>query len=194
MYIISILAVIIMSKFFTEGSSGIFFPLNPYPLTLILLFSFSLLTGTGLLKDFNNAFRISLWKKNRGESVNELKRAIEAVSLVKKISLMAGVFLFFFEACQILTTLDLSSLSEPLGIMIVNGLIGPLYSATIILILLPMESMLKLKLWNAQKSQEILKEREIFSTLKPSALQNTLDEQNTSADINMQDVQNIKEE
>lgn len=178
MYIISILAVIIMCKFFTEGGSGIFWPLNLFPLILMLLFIFSLLAGTGLLKDFNNAFRLSIWKKNRGESVNELRRALEAVGLVRKILLTTGAFLFFFEATQILLTLDLSSDSlASLGYMVASGLIGPLYSITITLVLLPIESMLKLKLWNAQKAEEVLKEREIQDALNERAFQNTSCEQ-----------------
>lgn len=155
MFIISILAVVIISKFFTVGS-GIFWPLNYHILILFLLFNFTLLTGAGFLKDFNNAFRLCIPDRKRRESVRELKRALEAVRLTIKTTLITGGFLFFFESAQIIMTLDLESPDWYMGEMISPGICAPIYAAAIALILLPMESMLKLKLWNAQKAQEIL--------------------------------------
>ncbi|MCI8561842.1 MAG: hypothetical protein HFH03_12110 [Dorea sp.] len=156
MYIISILAVIILSKFFTVGS-GLFWPTDFFTLTLIVLFNFTLITSAGFLMDFNNAFRLSIPNRKHQESIQELKRAVEAVRLTIKTTLITGVFLFFFESAQIIMTLDLTEDALPsIGGMIMPGISAPIYSSAIILVLLPMESMLRLKLWNAQKAQEIL--------------------------------------
>ena len=155
MFIISILAVVIISKFFTVGS-GIFWPLDYYTIMLLLLFNFTLLTGSGFLMDFNNAFRLSIPNRKRRESVQELKRAVEAVRLVIKTTLVTGFFLFFFESAQIVMTLDLSSPNSSMGAMITPGISAPIDAAAIALVLRPMESMLRLKLWNVQKAQEIL--------------------------------------
>lgn len=200
MYIISILAIIAMGKLLTDfsGYSESISWIFNYPiLILILLFNFSLLTGTGLLKDFNNAFRLSIWKRKRRESVNELRRAMEAVSLVIKVTLVISIFLFFFESLAILFSLNFDSkeiLPDGFGYMIIPGLVGPLYSAAIVLILLPMESMLKLKLWNAQKAQEIEKERELYGALNRQEIQSTLKEQNESNSLDRQETFITKEE
>lgn len=159
MYIISILAVVILSKLLTIGS-GIFWPLDYFTLLLIVLFNFTLLTGAGFLKDFNNAFRLSIHNRKRKESIQELKRSVEAISLTIKTTLLTGIFLFFFECAQILRTMDLSE-DFPLGETLMSGISAFVYSSAIILVLLPMESVLKLKLWNAQKTQEILCEQKI---------------------------------
>lgn len=158
MFIISILAVVIISKFFTVGS-GIFWPVDYYTIVLLLLFNFTLLTSAGFLKDFNNAFRLSIPNRKRQESIQELKRAVEAVRLTIKTTLITGVFLFFFESAQIVMTTDLSSPDFYLGEMITPGISAPIDAAAIALVLLPMESMLRLKLWNVQKAQEILCEQ-----------------------------------
>lgn len=158
MYIISFLTVVIISKIFTEGASGIFWPFNYLTMMMLLLFDFTLLAGSGFLKDFNNAFRLSLRRRNGKESVRELKRAVEAVRLTRKATLAAGMFLMLFETTQIIITIDfdklLSGAGSGFGEMLMSGLTGLLYASAVILILLPMESMLRLKLWNAQETEE----------------------------------------
>lgn len=157
MYIISILAVVIISKYLTTGSSGVFFPFN-FTIVVMLLFDITLLAGAGFLKDFNNAFRLAIRRKNREESAGELERAIEAVRLTRKLTLATGIFFLFFEAVQILVTMDFSEVwsgsGTELGEMMVSGLAAPLYSAAIILVLLPMESALRLKLWSVREMEK----------------------------------------
>ena len=118
---------------------------------------FTILLGAGFLKDFNNAFRLGLWKGRGGESVNELKRAIEAVCLVRKILVAAGAFLLFFELTQILVTMDLSA---SIGYMLSTGFRAPACASAVILMLLPMESTLKMKLWNLQEDRKLQVESE----------------------------------
>lgn len=158
MYIVSILAVIIISKHLTIGGSGVFWPFN-FTMVVMLLFDITLLAGAGFLKDFNNAFRLAIRRKNREEAAGELKRAIEAVRLTRKLTLATGFFFLFFEAVQLLITTDFSNLTADIGEMMVSGLSAPLYSAAIILVLLPMESKLRLKLWNVQETGDV-QERE----------------------------------
>ena len=45
MYIISIFAVIIISKLLTAGNSGLFWPADGLTMMIILLFDFTLLAG-----------------------------------------------------------------------------------------------------------------------------------------------------
>lgn len=158
MYIISILAVVILVKLLTVGS-GIFWPLDYFTLLLMVLFNFTLLTSAGFLKDFNNALRLNILNKKRQESVQELKRSLESVTLVIKTTLTSSIFIFFFQSAQLLCTTDLSEESASIGEAIMSGISAFVYSSAIILVLLPIESVLKLKLWNAQKAQEILCEQ-----------------------------------
>lgn len=154
MYMVSILVVIAASWLLVNGQGGEIWIIDPPTIFVMALFVFTILLGSGFLKDFNNAFRLGLWKKRAGESANELKRAIEAVCLVKKVLAAAGAFLLFFELAQILTTLDLTEPSASLGSMLLIGLAAPLYASAMILVLLPMESTLKMKLWNIQEESE----------------------------------------
>lgn len=54
------------------------------------------MVSAGLLRNFNNAFRLSIPKKSRKESVSELKRAIEAVRLSRKIAFVTDIFILLF--------------------------------------------------------------------------------------------------
>lgn len=158
MYIISILAVIIISRLLTTGNTGGWL-FDYLTITVMLLFDFTLLAGTGLLKDFNNAFRLSIRRRNGKESLSELRRSIEAVRLTRKVTLASGMFFLFFEAAQILMKVNWDEVASgssgtDLGGMLATGLSAPLYAAAIILILLPMESILRLRLWDMQEKRE----------------------------------------
>ncbi len=48
-----------------------------------------MMVASGLLKDFNNAFRLTIGKKN-AKSILELKRAKEAVKFAGKLFIMSG--------------------------------------------------------------------------------------------------------
>ena len=159
MYIVSVLAVIVVSWYLADaqGMGDITWIADPVTVIVMALFVFTILLGAGFLKDFNNAFRLGLWKGRGGESVNELKRAREAVCLVRKILVAAGAFLLFFELTQILVTMDLSA---SIGYMLSTGFRAPACASAVILMLLPMESTLKMKLWNLQEDRKLQVESE----------------------------------
>lgn len=162
MYIVSVLAVIVVSWYLADaqGVGDIVWIADPETVIVMALFVFTILLGAGFLKDFNNAFRLGLWKGRGGESVNELKRAIEAVCLVKKILAAAGAFLLFFELTQILMTMDFFELPAGMGYMLSTGLRAPVCASAVILMLLPMESVLKMKLWNIQENRNLREKSE----------------------------------
>ena len=157
MYIVSVLAVIVVSWYLADaqGVGDIVWIADPETVIVMALFVFTILLGAGFLKDFNNAFRLGLWKGRGGESVNELKRAIEAVCLVRKILAAAGAFLLFFELTQILMTMDFFELPAGMGYMLSTGLRGPVCASA-----LPMESVLKMKLWNIQENRNLREKSE----------------------------------
>lgn len=160
MYIISFLAVAVLSWYITDiGSAGnMLWIFDNLPLTLVmLLFIFTLLLAAGLLKDFNNAFRFSIRRKVEKESLNEWRRAIEALRLARKTAFFTGMFLLFFNLSQALILEEAERL-KPLGSFLADGLRIPLYASAMILILLPVESSLKLRLKEAQESDTSEKE------------------------------------
>ena len=97
MYFISVLAVVLVSWFmlgFGLGGNVTWF-IDAPSLLILLVFAATMLLSTGLLKDFNNAFRL-IAKKGAEASVREVKRAIEAVALARKVMLAAGGFTVCF--------------------------------------------------------------------------------------------------
>lgn len=68
------------------------------------------------------------------------------------------MFFLFFEAVQILMKVNWNEVASgsgtELGGMLAPGLSAPLYAAAIILILLPVESILRLRLWDMQEKRE----------------------------------------
>lgn len=155
MYIVSVLAVVFASWYLANAQGGQMWLVDLPTIFVMVLFVFTILLGAGFLKDFNNAFRLGLWRKQGNESANELKRAIEAVRLVRKVLVASGMFLLFFELTQILLAIDIeiSELPSGAGFMLSTGLKAPAYASVAILVLLPLESTLQMKLWNIQESE-----------------------------------------
>lgn len=147
MYLFSVLGVIVVSAFFLitggpwPGSGKIYWFIDFASLVPLILFNVPMLLGAGLLKDFNNAFRFGIRKEGE-ESLIELKRAIEAVALVKKVTLTAGGFDLIF---QLILILGMLSDPQTLGPCLAVGMLGLLYAFAFVLILLPLESRLKMK-------------------------------------------------
>ena len=147
MYFISILAIILVTIIL--GSSwgfSPFFGLTGFvdlpSLLIILLICIPLLISSGLLKDFNNAFRIALSKKAEYGLI-EIKRAIEAVSLTIKTLLCAGTFLF---AASLLQILKMFSDPAELGPHIAVSLLTLIYTLIFALMLLPIKSILNIRI------------------------------------------------
>lgn len=145
MYLISVVTVIVVSGLLLlMGRGDVMWFIDLPSLLIILLFDGMLLFSAGLVKDFNNAFRMGFGKGGK-ERLSEIKRAIEAVALVRKTTLAAGVFSMVFSFI-----LAMGYLADPARIgptLAVAGL-TLLYALAIELILLPLEARLRLKLQN----------------------------------------------
>lgn len=148
MYLLSIVSVVVVTVFLclmSLGAGGQYemWRLIDFPtVVMIALFLIPLLLSGGLFKDFNNAFRIVVGKK-KAESLMELKRANEAVGLTRKALVAVSVFVSAMQSIQILYTLDdISNLGPKMAIAILSVL----YAMGISMILLPLQSILNIKI------------------------------------------------
>lgn len=146
MYILSIMAVVvgtcIMSLLSNEGLMSVLEYVDGVSLIMLLIFTLPMLIASHLLKDFNNAFRLST-KKSEIKNISEIKRAIEAVDLVMKVLLGAGAFIAVFLGIMILHELDDSS---TIGPKMSIGMLSLVYALAIDLFLLPLKARLKVRL------------------------------------------------
>ena len=149
MYFLSFLGVVLISAFMmmlsTVGGGLVYF-LDFTSALVMLLFGSTILLSAGLLKDFNNAFRLVVRmgrEKESAVSEGELRRAIEAVRLAIKTMLTGGVFSFLFTCVLIMVQLDTP---EKLGPMLAVGMLVLLYGLAVVLILLPLEARLRVRL------------------------------------------------
>lgn len=145
MYLISVVAVVVISGLLMvmgRGEAAWFIDLPS--LLIILLFDGMLLFASGLAKDLNNAFRIGL-KKGDGAGLSEIKRAIEAVILVRRTSVAAGAFSMIF---GLVMAMGYLTTPEMLGSTLAVASLTLLYALAIDLILLPLEARLRLKQQN----------------------------------------------
>lgn len=119
-------------------------------IVMLALFVIPMLASSGMLKDFNNAFRFVMGRK-RAESLRELKRAKEAVKLIIKVVIAGSVFVACLESIVILYEMDdISSLGPILAVI----LLMMVYGLAVSLLLFPVESILTLKI------QEFISEEE----------------------------------
>lgn len=146
MYILSIIAVVvgtlIMSLFSERGLIGILSYIDGVSIIMLLVLTVPMLIASNLLKDFNNAFRLSN-KKNKISSMGEIKRAIEAVDLVMKVLLAAGGFIAIFVLVIIMGELDDPS---TIGPKMAVAFLSLIYALAIDLFLLPLKSRLKIRM------------------------------------------------
>lgn len=157
MYFISILAIILVSIILTFSVSIESFMDFP-SLLLVLLLSIPILISSGLLKDFNNAFLIALGKKKNG-SLTEIKRALEAVNMMIRTFLCSGLFLFLTAMITVLHRMDTP---ESLGPSISVSLLCFIYGTALALLLLPVKSILQVRIieFMPASEDEILQEKE----------------------------------
>lgn len=141
MYILFVVFMIVICFLLASGV-----PVQHYIDTislLILLFvAIPVLISTGLLKDFNNAFKLGLSRKKEA-TIREVKRAIEAVVLFQKVIITTSIFSFLF--CMIIILIQKPEYDNLLASIAVN-ILSPLYATVIALLLQPMEVNLKLRL------------------------------------------------
>ncbi|MBQ3105802.1 MAG: hypothetical protein IJC59_08100 [Lachnospiraceae bacterium] len=153
MYLLTVVSVIVLiGVLCLYGGSfrAIVFFLDIPTAVLLLLFTMALLLSAGMLKDFNNAFRLVIGKK-KVQGLKELKRAEEAVSLAFRMLISEGVFFFFVESVIILGRMDTPM---ALGPNLAVAILSLVYSLGAALMLLPLKSILSMKI------QEFISEEE----------------------------------
>ena len=153
MYLLAFLGVILVTAYtilvcgFSGGWQAMF---DLAAIIMLVLLVVPMLFASGLLKDFNNAFRFVIGKK-KAESLIELKRAKEAVKFTSKVVVAGAAFLSFLQGIIVLYTVDeLSALGPNFAVL----LLTVVYGMTVRLLLLPMESILNVKI------QEFISEEE----------------------------------
>ncbi len=143
MFLVSFLAAILIIGFCIGGSAMNIMYLIDFPSMIILLIVIvPSLIQTGLLKDFNNSFRLTIGKKSKG-SFKEIKRAIAAVQLVRRSAVYAAVSSVCISFIIIMTQLSTPS---ALGPNLAVAILSILYAALINIIFLPMEKQLEVQL------------------------------------------------
>ncbi|MDE6893661.1 MAG: hypothetical protein K2P30_09110 [Lachnospiraceae bacterium] len=151
MYLLSIVGVIVMTVvmgFISGLDVGNLFDF--ISLLLLLLLLIPMLISGGLFKDFNNAFRLGIGKR-QPVSLMELKRAKEAVCLAIKVSLAASAFIGVMSAALVLFVVrDMAAMGPSLAV----SMISLIYGLGLVLILLPLDARLTIKI------QEFINEKE----------------------------------
>lgn len=143
MYLLSILLLMIFCieySLFTSGGS-IFYYIDPPSLFLVLLLVLPVLISAGLLKDFNNAFKLSVSRRKECTR-SELLRAVEAVNLTIRALWASGIFHSIFGIIHVFVTMNGEVVFKAASI----SLITLLYAAFFVIILLPLRSRLLVRL------------------------------------------------
>ena len=110
------------------------------PASLIMLVTLPVLLSAGLLRDFNNAFRLSI-KRNAVCTKTELLRAAEAVTLAIKALWAAGIVNTLLGLISTFTT------EKFIWAFVGISMISLLYAAFFSILLLPMRSRLLVRLY-----------------------------------------------
>lgn len=154
MYFLSMVSVILLTVVMcgASGMNGSYYVryLDFNTILFLILFLIPLLLSGGLLKDFQNAFRIGVGRKEAA-SLMELKRAKEAVGLTVKIMLTLSVFI-----CAIQGVFILYNMADPalLGPSFSVSLLSLAYGMGIALVLFPLQARINMKI------QEFVSEKE----------------------------------
>lgn len=147
MYLLSILVFLVLCiLFLMRGGLGsiIYFIDMPSIITLALLV-LPMMIIAGVIKDFNNAFRLGA-KVKKPAKREELLRSAEAVSFVMKAFWAAGIFGFLIPTMNtfLQTSGDLTVLLAMKYIAV--GSIPLCYASMVTVILLPLRTRLKMRL------------------------------------------------
>lgn len=151
MYFLSLLGVIFTTFLMSFLANGRWERMvDIISLVVLLLLVIPILISSGLSRDFSNAFRLAVGKK-KPEKLLELKRAREAVGLVVWTTVASSVFVSMVQLIQILYTLDnLAELGPNISVM----LISVMYGMGFVLLLLPIQSILNVKIQEFISGQE----------------------------------------
>lgn len=149
MYLLSVLLFMLISIIFlvmTSGGSianiGCF--ISPASLILILLVAIPLIMSAGLIRDFNNAFRLSA-RSDRKCSRHELQRAVEAISFAIKALWLSGIFSVTLTLIIVLAA-DVGDTIVLIRSLSVT-LLPLMYAIFFIILLMPVKSRLRLRLY-----------------------------------------------
>lgn len=154
MYFLSMVSVILLTVLMcgTSGMNGSYFVryLDFVTFLFLVLFLVPLLISGGLLKDFQNAFRLGIGRK-KADSLSELKRAKEAVSLTIKVMLVLSVFICAVQGIYVIYNMDDLTL---LGPSFSVALLSLVYGMGMALALFPLQARINIKI------QEFISEKE----------------------------------
>lgn len=141
MYILSLILLILLciGWFVITTNADIVQYLDPASLIMLLLVTLPVLLSAGLLRDFNNAFRLSI-RRTVVCSKAELLRAIEAVTLAAKALWTAGIL------DTLLGLIFAFTAEEFIHAYVGIALISLLYAAFLSVMLLPVRSRLLVRL------------------------------------------------
>lgn len=156
MYFLSILGVIlsvILMGCSGEAMQNLGYLLDIVNILLVLIVTIPILASSGLHKDFNNAFKFTLGKKE-ADNLIELKRAKEAITLVIKTVILSGILFWAFETIvisyNVINDADtIEKLNKSISMFLANEAIGILsifYAMVVSLLLLPIGSRLEVKM------------------------------------------------
>lgn len=152
MYFLSVVSVILLTVVMcgTSGRGYVTRYLDFNTILFLVLFLIPLLLSGGLLKDFHNAFRLVIGKKE-AKDLLELKRAKEAVSLTIKIMIVVSIFITAIQGIYVIYNMsDLTRLGPSFSV----ALLSLIYGMGIALILFPLQARLNVKI------QEFISEKE----------------------------------
>lgn len=147
MYLLAVLAVVVMSfvtvAVMRSGGNLQYFS-EPLSFLMLLVICVLMLLVTGLLKDFNHAFRYLL-KKDTDPGLYQMKRSLEAVKFVMKTVVYGTVF---FTSVSLVTLLyridDISSI----GPIMASFLLAIVYGMMVNMVLLAVKVKLQLYIMN----------------------------------------------
>lgn len=141
MYLLSLILLILLCIGWSvvNMNAAIINYLDPASVVTLVLITLPVLLSAGLLRDFNNAFRLSI-KRTAVCSRTELLRAIEAVTLTIKVLWTAGILNTLLGLIYTFTT------DEIIYAYIGISLISLLYAAFFNILLLPLRSRLLVRL------------------------------------------------
>ena len=156
MYIFVILGIILsVYLMLAVNASGFdiniaFYYIDSATILFMAIIVVPILAAAGLLKDFHNAFKLTLGRKT-AESLKELRRAKDAIKLAMSSSLFAGAVSTLVECVRV--GVKAGGWSEA-GKGYSVALISLLYGFIICLILFPINSRLEQKIADFMESEE----------------------------------------
>lgn len=137
MEVISIIVALVLMCMLCQGGNGIDFIIHFFDipsLLCILILSVPVLFRSGLGKDFLRAFK--LLNKKYQCHLSELRRTLDAVEMMQKQVLCAGVFSMLFSFVFVLAALDSP---EKLGPNMAVAVLTIFYAVIIEMLLLPLQ-------------------------------------------------------